>query len=988
MPPGTRYDHDDLTNQDRQFLDFRVGASYSVYNWELFYHVPLYIAQLLSQNHQFEDAQAWFHYVFDPTRQSKRRFNLPQRFWIPKPLRDLAGEQILDQQINKLLDAVNRGDSTAQHEVVSWRKDPFNPFLLADLRPVSYMKSTVMSYLDNLVAWGDNLFSSESREALSEATLLYVVASEILGPAPVAVTPPQHADESYDQLEPKLDAFADAMVDIENVIGGTGGAGSGSAAGIPVPHTFYFKIPSNPKLLGYWTTVADRLYKLRHCQNISGAPLQLALFDAPIDPGLLIAARAAGVDLSSVLSDLAASLPNYRFTSLYPQALDFVNAVRAYGSSLQAALEKTDAGGLALLQQTTQQQLLTDGGQILDWQVQQAQSNIDALNQTLALAQQKYSFSSSRPFANASEVFGTSHQAMSGAVKAIAAATAMVGAVAAAVPNFTVGGAGFGGSPLATMNDGGAQAGQTAQMANVSLSTLADVSAIVAGITSTIGSWWQRKDNTDEAAAEAQIQITQAKIQLAGAQLALQIAQQNQTLHQEQVDDIQKQIDFLNVRFTSDSLYDWMVGSLSATYFQSYQLAYQLCKQVERGYQFELGILDSSFIQFGYWDSLHKGLLAGETLNHDLRRLQASYLQQNGRRYELSRYVSLDAVTPTAPNVSCRQQLLATGACDFTLPESLFDRDYPGHYNRRLTRVSLTVVYPDPGKFDNVKATLTLVSNKVRIKTDTSAEYNESPQGSDPRFLYNYASVPQKIAMGNAQDDPGLFVTAIASNIADQRYLPFENAGAISTWHLEMPQSNNEVDLSTVRDVVLHLHYTALDGGDGFRGIVQEFNKDHLPTSGIEVFSAFNDFAAPSPTAADPNPLTPWQAFLAPAAAPASQTLILSISPSRFPVWTRGKTITVTSLTVLAVAWSPGTFSLKSPLYTVGEPLPMKPVSVPTEGNLCVSAAAAFAPNTPLGTPWSFELQPTGAPDGPSLTSNDIGDVLLLVSYDVSSPHA
>ena len=381
----------------------------------MFFHIPLYIAQLLSQNHQFEDAQAWFHYIFNPTRQGSDP--VPQRFWIPKPLHNLTGDQILDQQINKLLEAVNRGDSTAQHEVVSWRKDPFNPFLLADLRPVAYMKSTLMSYLDNLVAWGDNLFSTESREALSEATLLYVIASEILGPTPVAVTPPQHADESYDQLEPKLDAFADALVDIENVIGATGGAGSGGAAGVPGPHTFYFKIPSNAKLLGYWTTVADRLYKLRHCQNISGAPLQLALFDAPIDPGLLIAARAAGVDLSSVLSNLAASLPNYRFASLYPQALDFVNAVRAYGVSLQAALEKTDAGALALLQQTTQQQLLADGSQVLDWQVQQAQSNIDALNQTLALAQQKYSFISSQTLANPAEISGTTLLAASGALR-------------------------------------------------------------------------------------------------------------------------------------------------------------------------------------------------------------------------------------------------------------------------------------------------------------------------------------------------------------------------------------------------------------------------------------------------------------------------------------------------------------------------------------------------------------------------------------------
>ena len=49
---------------------------------------------------------------------------------------------------------------------------------------------------------------------------------------------------------------------------------------------------------------------------------------------------------------------------------------------------------------------------------------------------------------------------------------------------------------------------------------------------------------------------------------------------------------------------------LSLLAFQSYQLAYQMCKQVELCYQFELGLSDT-FIQFGYWDSLHKGLLRG-----------------------------------------------------------------------------------------------------------------------------------------------------------------------------------------------------------------------------------------------------------------------------------------------------------------------------------------------------------------------------------------
>jgi hypothetical protein len=708
---------------------------------------------------------------------------------------------------------------------MSWRKNPFNPFLLADLRNVAYMKSIVMSYLDNLIAWGDNLFSSESREALSEATLLYVVASEILGPTPIAVTPPKHADESFYKLGPKLDAFANAMVEIENAIGDSaeGAMANPRGANLPSPQTFYFKIPSNAKLLGYWTTAADRLYKLRHCRNIAGAPLELALFDAPIDPGLLIAAQAAGVDLSSALSDLGAPLPHYRFNSLYPQVVDFVNAVRAYGSALQSALEKTDAGVLALLQQTTQQQLLTDGSQILDWQVQLAQSNIDNLEQSLALAQQKCDYYSSKALANPAEASGMALHTASAILKVVKAVTESVGAVAAFIPTATVGVAGIFGSPVATLSTGGGPAAKSAEMAGANLGTLADVLEIGAGMANTIGSWQERQANSNEAAAEARIQITQAKKQIEGAKLALQIAQQNQIQQRKQIDNIQKQIDLLNGRFTSDSLYDWMVSSLSATYFQSYQLAYQLCKQVERGYQFELGIQDSSFIQFGYWDSLYKGLLAGETLNHDLRRMQASYLQRNARRYELSRYVSLNKL-----NSNWVKDLKNSekGFCDIDLTESLFDNDYPGHYNRRLTRVSVTVVYPDPDKFDNVKATLTLAANRVRIETDSGSGYAENPAGSDPRFVYDYAAVPQKIATGNAQDDPGLFVTAIAGNIADQRYLPFENAGAISSWRLEMHQANNEVDLSTVTDVVLHLYYTALDGGAEFQQAVIENNKN------------------------------------------------------------------------------------------------------------------------------------------------------------------
>ena len=1000
------WDHDDVTGQDRQYLDFNYNSAFSVYNWELFYHIPLYIAQLLSQNQQFEDAQKWFQYIFNPTLQPSTAYPSPQCYWIPKPLRNLTGAGILSQSINNLLLAVNQGNPTAVSEVENWRQNSFNPFLLADLRlGVPYMKSTVMSYLDNLIAWGDNLFSSESREALSEATLLYVIANEILGPTPTAVTPPATADESFAQLEPSLDAFANAMIEIENSIGGSGG-GSGSGSGgqqIPAPQTFYFKIPSNPQLLGYWGAVADRLFKLRHCQSITGAPLQLALFDAPIDPGLLIAAQAAGVDLSSVLANLNAPLPNYRFTALYPQALDFVNAVRAYGAALQAALEKRDGGAFMLLQQTLQQQLLIDGSDVLEWQVQQKQSVIDALNANLALGNQRLSYyTTEKPnVINAEETYGLLLMGASAYLDSSVAVAQSLAAGEATLPYFTFGAAGFGGTPSSDAGEDASAATKAGAEAIKALATGMDKNA---ALLNAMGKFSHTKDDLVEKITEANIDIEHTNLQIAGAQLDLQIAQQNQALHQEQIDNLQKQIDFLNSKFTSDGLYDWMVSSLSATYFQSYQLAYQMCKQVERCYQYELGIQNSSFIQFGYWDSLYKGLLAGETLNHDLRRMQSSYLQQNARRYELSRFVSLAVLNPTQ-----FQTLLVNGWCDFSLPESLFDGDYPGHYNRRLTRVSMTVVYPSPSKFDNVKATLTLVSNQVRISTQAQSDgsdYPETPPGSDSRFIYNYGAVPQKIALGNAQDDPGLFITSIASNIVDQRYLPFENAGAVSSWRLDMAQINNEVDLSTVGDIVLHLYYTALDGGAEFQQAVVASNTSNLPTSGIKIFSAQNDFAAASPTPDIPFPLTPWQGLVTspktlwnatamqtdgtqrwevfnntPVVNP-DQTLTLAMSATKFPSWTRGKTISVTSLTLLVVSWEPGQFVVapQAPLPTAT--INTTPAPGSTTPNVCV-ATIAMPPGTPLGT-WSFKIRQTVAADFHSLNKNLIGDVLLLVSYDAS----
>ena len=94
-------------------------------------------------------------------------------------------------------------------------------------------------------------------------------------------------------------------------------------------------------------------------------------------------------------------------------------------------------------------------------------------------------------------------------------------------------------------------------------------------------------------------------------------------------------------KFTNLELYNWMIGQISGVYFQAYKLAFDVAKKAERCYKFELGLTDSNFIQFEYWDSMKKGLLCGEKLSLDIRRLESSYYDLNKREFEITKHISL-----------------------------------------------------------------------------------------------------------------------------------------------------------------------------------------------------------------------------------------------------------------------------------------------------------------------------------------------------------
>ena len=308
----------------REIVDFSLGGPYSRYNWELFFQAPLLIASTLSAGPAFERGRTLVPGTFQPTTTSAEP--APARYWNVGPFHDAPPAERLADML-AALDYTGTdpgklaGKASVQAQLQVMAQDPFNPHHIARLRLTAYQMATVMAYLDHVLARGDQQFN---RGAVDLATQDYLIAAALLGPRPQIVPEQPTASLSFRELVDSggLDDFSNALVTLENAfpftIDGTIPAGPARAGALG--STFYFCVPPNSKLLGYWDTVADRLFKIRHGLDIEGIARQLPLYGTRIDPAVLIRAVAAGADLNSVLSDLAAPGPYSRFTATVERA--------------------------------------------------------------------------------------------------------------------------------------------------------------------------------------------------------------------------------------------------------------------------------------------------------------------------------------------------------------------------------------------------------------------------------------------------------------------------------------------------------------------------------------------------------------------------------------------------------------------------------------------------------------------------------------------
>lgn len=308
----------------------------------------------------------------------------------------------------------------------------------------------------------------------------------------------------------------------------------------------------------------------------------------------------------------------------------------------------------------------------------------------------------------------------------------------------------------------------------------------------------------------ASFDIQQIQAELDGATIRQVIMERDLEIHDKSVEQAQARDNFYRRKFGTSDLYQWMAGRLSTAYFQTYKLALDVARSAEKAYQYERNT-DNTLITSGYWDSLKKGLLAGEGLMLTLNQLEKAFMDDHSREFEIEKTISL-----FHRDQKLVSQLKTEGTCTIILDEKLFHDDFPDHYCRKIKSIAITIPAV-VGPYQNVNATLRQTSNRVLLKPDTAGRnflLGNSKDSTPPDTVRSDWRPQQQIAISRGVDDSGMFQL----DFRDERYLPFEGTGAISEWELTLPHANNSVDLiNSISDVIIHLRYTALDGSDGFK---------------------------------------------------------------------------------------------------------------------------------------------------------------------------
>ena len=829
-------------------VDFCWGSATSIYNWELFFFVPMLLADRMLAEQNYEAALNWLQLVFDPridlthyerTKRFVRDLSKGAKYWRFLPF---FANQDADKSILSDLSFPTPHDALPDHQAIlllqdRWKNNPFDPQMIARYRPVAYQKYVVMKYLDALIGWGDQLFTQDTTESVNLAIQMYILAAEILGPKSAEVPDPKNDSAfSVQALMAKgMGVMNNAFVTYEDtMLMGKCREKETPQRLLPgntmqLAHTtgmmFYFNVPRNENLMGYWDTVADRLYKIRNSLNIEGVKRTLALFAPPIDPAMLVKAKANGVSISDALADASSALPYYRFKVMVAKAIEIVRDVQRIGRELMDAIEKFDAESLALLRVAHEKTALTLQRTLTEFDTNELEKELEAVETEEENLQEEIELQ--KTFFKKSEQEIQYERAMEKVKKVQETVENMkkAASVAYKIPDLGVGAIlnGLGGPSFDSISMGGTKIAENLVNAAEGYASQFAQKQIGAALKKVLGEQNRVEQSWEMQKTAKANQIKNVQKKKTTAEIKIDYAKKQLENYEREIELKDEMYEHLSEKYTNKDLYTWLKKETGSVYKTLFQLAAKVAHKAEKCYHFEIGDTDENpktaktFIKGCgvYWDGLHGGLLAGEKLLADLHAMEIAYLENDKNELEITRPVSLWELEyrRDQDDLDCFQSPLTKlkrgEDCFFTIPETLFFKDFPDHYFRRIRDVRVEVIAPNY-KGHYLNAQLSLTDNWLDLKSG-------EPVGNRIGTRTMATSVAQKKS--------GKYDFRFGSD----KFHPFEGAGAIdSKWSLTINGYNitgtgeNKAGIilnpEDVEDVIVYIRYTARMGKTRLQG--------------------------------------------------------------------------------------------------------------------------------------------------------------------------
>ncbi|MDD5943502.1 neuraminidase-like domain-containing protein [Fibrobacter sp.] len=805
------------------YVDFSWNSPNGIYNWELFFYVPVRIADKLIAEEKYEAALEWLQLVFDP--QGKKEGpekiarwadDLPSgaQYWRFLPF---YANPDADKTILESLAVLEESDNSQKKTdlqclIEQWKFDPFEPHLIAKQRLVAYQKFVVMKYLNTLIARGDELFTQDTTESVNLAIQFYIMAADILGPKSAEAPDPltdevRTADELIAEVgEDGNLEWANTLLEYEDsmLIGRIRDRDTyqnkypyrTSLIANISKQTFYFNVPRNENLMAFWETVADRLYKIRNSLNIEGIKRTLALFAPPIDPGMLVKARAAGLSISDILADSGAALPHYRFKVIVAKALEIARDLRNMQETLLQALKDKDSEALAQLRMQHRIAAKKLSQSIFEIQMKELEteaSSLEVEKEKKTKKQEHHKSNVEKLKTDFENGYAKTMQKVADLREKVESAKRIASAMYS-IPDLDAGGIvnAFGGIDFHMAAYGGRKLGEAAlTMAESYLSKALEREA---------AALQQKAKGEEKKAAEEETfeesiatnEIDQTEKAIVVNTIRQEQNEKEQELFEKELERDEEEYEFLCDKFTNKDLHEWLVKQMTKLSKTMCKLTTKVAKMAEKCYHFEIGDTDmgnaKSFISNSYWDGAYSGLLSADRLIADLHAMEVAYLENDKREQEITWPVSLKTLKIADGEIDAETSAQDVSAilqnCSFEIKTDFICNEL-GISFCRIRDVRLRVVAPGfPGLALNAK--LTLESNTLK---------------------YNGNEIQNRIgvctfATGMANSDCGKF----DFNFKSEKFASFEGAGLDSSWNLTIGEADG---LSSIDDVILYISFTA-----------------------------------------------------------------------------------------------------------------------------------------------------------------------------------